>query len=73
MGLLTWRQSADEVCRRIASTKAVLKIVLKIKDDPFMFERWINHLIRIVDFSQIIVFDNESTDTEIFDIYTKSH
>jgi hypothetical protein len=51
--------------------KGRLKIVLKIKDDPFMFERWINHHIRIVDSSQITVFDNESTDAALFDLYRK--
>jgi hypothetical protein len=69
MALQSWLSSSDEVCRRIAATKAVLKIVLKIKDDPLMFERWIAHHLQVVDPSRIIVLDNESTDVSLHRMY----
>jgi hypothetical protein len=46
-----------------------LKIVIKTKDETAMLRRWIGHHLPIVGESNIILFDNMSTDPETADIY----
>ena len=44
---------------------AILKILLKTKDDPFFLAQWIDHHLGIVGPGNIIIFDNGSTNSEV--------
>jgi len=53
------------------SKNTVLKIVLKVKDEPFLLEKWIDYHANIVGFHNIIVMDCGSTDQEHWNIINK--
>jgi hypothetical protein len=46
--MLDWVQQEQEICARIEGTPAILKILLKTKDDPFFLAQWIDHHLGIV-------------------------
>lgn len=50
---------------------AVLKILLKTKNDPILLERWIQHHLQIVGPKNIIVFDNMSVDPIVLNVYAQ--
>jgi hypothetical protein len=59
------------LCARISSTPAVLKILLKTKNDPILLDRWIEHHSRIVSAQNILIFDNMSDDPDVLSIYAR--
>jgi hypothetical protein len=59
------------LCARIASAPAVLKILLKTKNDPILLDRWIEHHSRIVEPQNILIFDNMSDDPAVLSIYDR--
>jgi hypothetical protein len=59
------------LCARISSTPAVLKILLKTKNDPILLDRWIEHHSRIVSPQNILIFDNMSDDPAVLSIYER--
>ena len=67
--MLDWNQDEPEVCTRIARRPAVLKILLKTKNDPFFLRQWIEHHLSIAGPGNIIIFDNGSSNPEVFSIY----
>lgn len=69
--LLEWNTSRDRICNEIRSRVSRLKIVLKTKDDPLMLPRWIRHHEQIVDLSNLVIFDNGSTDRGVLDVYAE--
>lgn len=69
---LDWSQNQSDVRRIIAQKRAPLKIVLKTKDDPFFLQEWIDHHVQIVGRSNIIIFDNESTNPQVGKIYDEN-
>jgi hypothetical protein len=69
--MLNWNQDELEVCARIVQRPAVLKILLKTKNDPFFLAQWIEHHLSIAGPGNIIIFDNESSDAEVSAIYEK--
>lgn len=68
---LSWPWDATRICSLIEETKATLKIVTKMKNENFFVEKWITHHLNIVGDSKIIVFDNMSTESEVFTVYEK--
>ena len=58
--ILSWERDKSAVCARIEQQTATLKIVLKIKNDPFFLGRWIRHHAQIVGLRNLIIFDNMS-------------
>ncbi len=69
--MLDWNQDEREVCARIVQRPAVLKILLKTKNDPFFLGRWIEHHLSIAGPGNIIIFDNGSSNPDVFDIYKR--
>lgn len=67
--MLDWDREKDKICANIEKTPAVLKIVLKTKDDPFFLQQWIEHHVGIVGSANIIIFDNQSTDPDVADTF----
>ena len=71
LDILSWQEQQPEICARIGSEKANLKIVTKTKNEVFFLEKWIRHHKKISDGARLIIFDNMSTDDEVFEIYKK--
>lgn len=68
---LCWPRDMLRICSLIASEKAVLKIVTKMKNESYFAERWILHYKNILGDVKLIVFDNMSTEPEVFEVYEK--
>lgn len=67
-----WEQNAEELCEFIKNSPALLRVVLKTKDDETLIERWIQHYSHIVNnAASILVFDNMSASKKVLDIYEK--
>jgi hypothetical protein len=64
-----WQTQSDEITKRIISQKSHFKILLKIKDDHFFFDRWVRHHASIVGMENIVIFDNMSTSKKLEDLY----
>lgn len=71
MVIYDWATQSDLVCDLISQTKRFLKIVLKTKNEIALLDWWLQHHLRFGDDGSIIVFDNESTEPIVFDIYKK--
>ncbi len=65
----SWDGSRAELVDRITSNAAVLKLVVKTKDDPQLLRGWIDHHARIVGEGNLIILDNCSTDPAAADLY----
>jgi hypothetical protein len=66
-----WDADRLSLCARISSAPAVLKVLLKTKNDPILLERWIEHHSRIVGPRNILIFDNMSDDPDVLSIYER--
>jgi hypothetical protein len=66
-----WDADRTSLCARISSSPAVLKILLKTKNDPILLDRWIEHHSRIVAPQNILIFDNMSDDPDVASIYQR--
>ena len=66
-----WDADRISLCERISGAPAVLKILLKTKNDPILLDRWIEHHARIVAPQNILIFDNMSDDPEVLAIYAR--
>jgi hypothetical protein len=66
-----WDADRVSLCARISSAPAVLKILLKTKNDRILLDRWIEHHARIVAPQNILIFDNMSDDPEVLSIYAR--
>jgi hypothetical protein len=64
-----WDAERTSLCSRIASVPAVLKILLKTKNDPILLDRWIEHHSKIVEPPNILIFDNMSDDPDVLSVY----
>ncbi|WP_342722997.1 glycosyltransferase family 2 protein [Bradyrhizobium sp. B097] len=69
MPLVAWEDKSTAICDRIRSTRGTLKIVLKTKDDPYFLADWAAHHRQIVGDSNLIIFDNGSSDAKVLSIY----
>lgn len=69
--LPVWEKDHADFLRRLRSRRAPLKIVLKVKDDTFFLERWIEHHGAIVGPQNLVVFDNMSTLPGMGEIYER--
>jgi len=67
-----WSEDRDLICDRIRRQRAVLKIVIKSKDETTMLRKWIHHHLNIVGPHNIILFDNMSVESDTADIYMES-
>ena len=70
-GIPDWRQVLQEHPTCAGDRRAVLKIILKTKDENFLLQDWIDHHARIVGFENLLVLDNLSTDPEVLGIYKR--
>ena len=67
-----WEQNAKEVCQCIQDSPTLFRIILKTKDEEKLIEKWICHYTKIVKHpTDIIIFDNMSTNKTVLDIYRK--
>jgi hypothetical protein len=64
-----WADHKEEICARIRKNRALLKIVLKTKDEVDFLRRWIDYHSNIVGPENLIIFDNGSTDPAVHDVY----
>jgi hypothetical protein len=65
-------QSADDQPENThLNTCAVLKVMLKTKNESFLLEPWLLYHSNLVGWENLIVLDNGSTDLETLDIYKK--
>ncbi|MHC2335725.1 glycosyltransferase family 2 protein [Bradyrhizobium sp. USDA 4454] len=69
MQMVAWENESTAICDRIRSTRGTLKIVLKTKDDPFFLADWVAHHKQIVGSSNLIIFDNGSSDSKVLSAY----
>lgn len=68
---LAWPRDATRICSRIEGNKATLKIVAKMKNESFFVEKWILHHLQIAGDANVIIVDNMSTESEVFEVYEK--
>lgn len=66
---LRWPEDEAELCGNIRSTPSDLKVVLKTKNDPWMLPIWLDHYLGFLNPSEIIIADNNSTDSRVEEIY----
>jgi hypothetical protein len=66
--IIDWKQDRDAAVRAIRSKRSRFAILLKTKDDAYFLDDWIRHHAAIVGISNLIVFDNDSTDDQAKDI-----
>ena len=71
LNILSWPEQLDEICSCVSAEKTTLKIVTKTKKEVFFLEKWIRHHKQITNCARLIIFDNMSTDDEVFKIYKK--
>ncbi|MGQ0699104.1 MAG: glycosyltransferase family 2 protein [Panacagrimonas sp.] len=64
-GIPSWEASQAQVCDRIRSTHATLKILLKTKNERDFLGKWIEHHAAIVGLEGLIIFDNDSSDSSV--------
>ena len=68
----SWETDAPEVCRLIANSPTLLRVILKTKDDEMLIERWIRHYSAFLKHPQsILIFDNMSSNTKVLEAYEK--
>src|ERR1700744_2786099 len=65
----TWEHDREIITQSILEQKSDLKIILKTKDEIYLLRRWLDHHIEIVGLGNIIVFDNNSSNPLINEIY----
>jgi hypothetical protein len=59
---IDWQEDRDAAVRAIKAKRGRISILLKTKDDAYCLEEWIEHHAAIVGMSNLIIFDNNSTD-----------
>lgn len=67
--ILSWDNDRSNICEKISSSQATLKILLKTKDDLFFINDWISHHRKIVGSANLYIFDNESTEPKLLEYY----
>jgi len=67
---ISWESDRKRALEFVARPSP-LKILLKTRDDPFFLERWITHHSKIVPNSDLIIFDNHSTDERVLETYER--
>lgn len=69
---LHYERDRSEVHERIRALPfSDFKVAVKTKDESLLIEEWLNHYGKIFGFENIFVFDNESTDCHVLDVYKK--
>lgn len=66
-----WSDDKANIFSAISGCNSVFKFILKTKNEPELVDLWINHHLSIKGCDQVVVFDNLSTMSEVFDIYKK--
>jgi hypothetical protein len=69
--MLSWDKERRKICSLVEQEKSVLKIVMKTKNENFFIEKWIQHHIKLLKDTRLIIFDNMSTDEHVIGIYKK--
>ena len=67
----SWDSDQSDTVAHLRQNYATLKIILKTKNDSFFLDAWIRHHVNIVGKENIIIFDNCSTDPDVFDVYDR--
>lgn len=67
--IILWNGHEAQHAARIVSRPSVGKVILKTKNDPFGLALWIEHHLKIFGAGNIIIFDNASTNDDVFNIY----
>jgi hypothetical protein len=69
--IFQWEIDYAAACARVKQNRSPFKIVLKIKDDSFFLQRWIDHHAKIVGLENLIILDNMSDDPKVIEVYAK--
>ena len=69
--MLNWSTNAEEICCEIRKCVSQIKFILKTKDDFELLEEWILHHLKIAGSGNLIIFDNFSTNSFVYDMYSK--
>jgi hypothetical protein len=70
MPIYNWDQDKERILNRLRA-KATLKLCVKLLDEPWLVESWIQHHAKIVGFDNLIIADNGSTDLLTLGVYEK--
>ena len=62
---LRWEQSAVEICDQIRRKHTTLKILLKTKNERDFLKQWVDHHAAIAGIEGLVIFDNDSTDSDV--------
>lgn len=67
-----WGPDTAAACRCVREDTALLKILLKTRNEHLLIERWLAHYLNILGANcRIIVLDNMSTDERVFAAYAR--
>lgn len=70
--IMHYSRNKNGVVSRLRSMEfSTFKVALKTKDESDLLERWINHYGEIFGYENIIIFDNESTDSDVLKVYER--
>ena len=70
--MFTWGPDTAAACRRIREDAAILKILLKTRNEHLLIERWLAYYLNILGPAcRIIILDNMSTDESVFAAYAR--
>jgi glycosyl transferase family 2 len=71
--LKKWHEQIQSNAASIAERRSDFKILLKTKNDRWLLKEWIEHHAPICGMDSLIIFDNDSSDEQVFEIYQSSH
>jgi hypothetical protein len=69
--ILNWDHDKELVCRQISNHFAPIKILLKTKNEPERLKEWIVHHSNSVGTENLVIFDNMSTKSAVFEVYRR--
>ncbi|MDR3571115.1 MAG: glycosyltransferase family 2 protein [Candidatus Pacebacteria bacterium] len=70
---MQWDSDKLAFAEQVKQTASRLKIVLKTKDEHLFLPMWIAHHERIVGRNNIIIFDNNSSRSDVIDYYNRNN
>jgi len=71
MPIYNWDTDKVTIVDKLRSNASVLKLCVKVLDEPLLMESWIQHHARIVGLENLVIADNGSTDPVMLSTYRK--
>jgi FkbM family methyltransferase len=66
-----WSRDHEMICNKIRNNKTKFKVVLKLKNEKILLPMWLEHYLSFLVPGEIIIADNNSTESGVIEIYQK--